>query len=157
MIQRKQTLFLAIAALLCLATWFFPVSTYDHEGGRFVFSTRGLFGPDGAKVEEAVVKVPFHAVLSVLGGAFLVAVVLYRDRSRQLRVVRATYLITLAVIAFVFITDNAIRAYIGQGGGPEHRYGFSYFAPLLVLVFAFLAERAIRADEELVRSMDRLR
>jgi hypothetical protein len=61
------------------------------------------------------------------------------------------------VVALVFITDNSIVAYLAERGPVEHARGISYFIPLLVLLLAFLAERSIRADERLVRSMDRLR
>jgi len=66
--------------------------------------------------------------------------------------------VILAVIAFLFITDNSLRSYLGRNGGEvTDTFGVAYFLPLLTLVFAYLAERAIRADEALVRSADRLR
>jgi hypothetical protein len=36
-------------------------------------------------------------------------------------------------------------------------YGLSFVLPIVALVLSFMAERAIKADEELVRSADRLR
>ena len=157
MIQRKQTLFLALAALLSFSTWLFPVSTYERSGETFIFMTKGILGPDGALLEDPVMQVPLHIILTILGAALGVSIFLYGNRPRQMRLVRGTYLITLMVIAFTFITDNSIRSYLSGAGAVEHRYGLSYFIPLLVLVLAFLAQRAIRADEELVKSMDRLR
>jgi len=157
MIQRKQTLFLALAALLSFTTWLFPVSTYERGGDTYVFMTSGLVGPDGVVVEDPEMKVPFHIILTILGAALAVSIFLYSNRLRQMRLVRGTYLITLAVIAFTFITDNSIRTFLSGVGPVEHSYGLSYFIPLLVLVLAFLAQRAIKADEDLVKSMDRLR
>ena len=74
-----------------------------------------------------------------------------------MRFVRGTYLLMLGVIAFLFITDNSMRAYLERSGEVVSSYGPSFFFPMVVLVLAFLAERGIRKDEELVRSVDRLR
>lgn len=155
--QRKQTVFLALAALLALATWVFPVATYERAQDRFIFRTDGLFDAGGTVVEEVGLKVPFHVVLTVIGVALVGCILLYRNRPRQTRFVRGTYLLTLVVIAFFFITDNSIQTYLEPGGAVVSHYGASFFFPLGTLVLTFLAERAIRADEELVRSADRLR
>jgi hypothetical protein len=157
MIQRKQTLFLALAALLSFSTWLFPVSAYQRAGETYLFMTSGIVGPDGNVLEDPVMQLPLHIVLTALGVALAVSIFLYGNRLRQIRLVRGTYLITLLVIAFTFITDNSIRSYLSGAGIVEHSYGLSYFIPLLVLVLAFLAQRAIKADEDLVKSMDRLR
>ena len=72
---------------------------------------------------------------------------------------RATFLAVaaLGVIAFLFITDNSMRAYLERSGEVVSSYGPRFFLPMVILVLAFLAERGIRKDEELVRSVDRLR
>ena len=157
MIQRKQTLFLALAALLSFSTWVFPVSTYQRAGERYLFMTSGIVGPDGNVLEDPVMQLPLHIILTILGVALAGSIFLYGNRPRQIRLVRGTYLITLMVIAFTFITDNSIRSYLSGSGPVERSFGLSYFIPLLVLVLTFLAQRAIKADEDLVKSMDRLR
>jgi multisubunit Na+/H+ antiporter MnhB subunit len=155
--QRKQTVFLVLAALLAMATWAFPVATYERAQDHFTFRTNGLFDAGGKAIEEVGLKVPFHIVLTVIGVALLACVLLYANRPRQIRFVRGTYLITLATIAFLFITDNSIHTFLEPGGAVVNHYGVSFFLPLGTLIFSFLAERAIRADEALVRSADRLR
>ena len=155
--QRKQSIFLFMAALLSFATWLFPVVTYERASDAFSFCTTGLFTQDGATVADVGVKVPFAIVLTVLGVALLAIILLFKDRPRQVRFLRGTYLVMLGVIAFLFITDNSIEGYLEQGGTVVSHYGASFFLPLGVLLFAFLAERAIKADEALVKSADRLR
>ena len=157
MIQRKQSIFLLLAALLAAATWLFPMATYERAGEVVQLSTRGLHLPDGSLDPEADLKIPFAILHSVLAVALLVSIFLYGNRPRQRRVVRGTYMLVLALIAFQFITENSARAYMAQGGPMEAHYGLSFYLPLVVLVLTFLAERAIKADEDLVRSMDRLR
>jgi hypothetical protein len=74
-----------------------------------------------------------------------------------MRFVRGTYLLLLGVIAFMFITDRSVNGYLSTGGLVDAGYGLSFVMPIVSLVLTFMAERAIKADEELVRSADRLR
>jgi hypothetical protein len=155
--QRKQSVFLLLAAMLAFATWLFPVATYEVGERAYEFRTTGLFVDDGVELADRAMKIPFSIILSVLGTALLVTIALYNNRPRQMRFVRGTYLLMLGVIAFLFITDNSMQAYLEGIGEVESNYGPSFFMPMLILPLAFMAERAIRADEELVRSTDRLR
>lgn len=157
MIQRKQSIYLALAALLAAATWFYPVSTTANERGEVIFMTYGLATSQGESLEEAAVKIPFHVLLSVVGLALVVSIFLHGNRPRQIRVVRGTYLIVIAAIAFLFISDRSVQAYMAGSGPMVHSYGPSFVLPLIILILAVLAERSIKADEELVRSTDRLR
>ena len=157
MIQRKQTLFLLLAALLVLSTWLFPIATYQTPGDVYDLMTYGLYTADGVKVPDADISVPFSIVLSVIGAALIFTIFMYSNRKRQMRVVRGTYMLMLAVIAFMFITDNSVQAYLGTDSQVEHHYGLSFVMPLIALILTFLADRGIQADEKLVRSMDRLR
>jgi len=155
--QRKQTVFLVLAGLLCFATWLFPVATYERAQDSFTFRTSGLWTATGTELTDVAMKVPFHIILSLLGAALLFSGFLYGNRPRQIRFVRGTYVLMLGVIAFLFVTDNSLRAYLQQGGTVISHYGASFYFPLAVIVLAVLAERSIRADEALVKSVDRLR
>ncbi len=157
MIQRKQTLFLLLAALLVLSTWLFPIATYQTTGEVYELMTFGLYTADGVKVPDADVAVPFQIVLSLIGAALIFSIFMYSNRKRQMRFVRGMYILMLAVIAFMFITDNSVQAYLGTDSQVAHQYGLSFVMPVIALILTFLADRGIQADEKLVRSMDRLR
>ena len=154
MIQRKQTLFLLLAALLVLSTWLFPIASYQSTAEIYELMTYGLYTADGIKVKDADLKMPFSILLSLLALALVIAIFMYKNRPRQMRFVRGSYLLMLAIIAFMFITDNSVGAYLE---GAERTFGLSFVMPLVALVLTVMAERGIRADEKLVRSMDRLR
>ena len=53
MIQRKQTLFLLLAALLVLSTWLFPIASYQSTAEIYELMTYGLYTADGIKVKDA--------------------------------------------------------------------------------------------------------
>lgn len=157
MIQRKQTLFLLLAALCGGLTFLFPVETFMQGDRRFLLRTAGLYLPDGTPVVDAGLKVPFHVLLGFLSAVFLAVIFLYRQRKRQLAIVRSANLLLIGATVFLFITSNSVRAWLEQGGHVVSMYGASAFLPLVMIVSAFLAERGIRRDEQLVRGMDRLR
>lgn len=157
MLQRKQSLFLLLAALLCFATWLFPVAGYERGTEHFDFRTYGLYTADGTALNDVGMKIPFAVLLSVLGAGLLVTIFLYKDRKRQQRFVRSTYLLLLGICVFLFITDNSMHSYLEQGGNTTKQLGLSFYFPIVALLLAFMAERSIKADEDLVRSVDRLR
>lgn len=157
MLQRKQTIFLVLAALIAFGTWVLPITTYQRGAEIFTLRTTGLFAGNGAEVPDVQMKAPFSVLFTVIGVALLACIFFYTNRPRQARFVRGTYLVILGLIAFLFITDNSVQAYLEQGGTVDSSYGLSFVAPLVMLVLAFMAERAIKADEALVRSTDRLR
>ncbi|MCC7502572.1 MAG: DUF4293 domain-containing protein [Flavobacteriales bacterium] len=158
MIQRKQTVFLALAALLAGLMFAFPLVSYlrmDHQA--FVLRIWGLFNADGSAVPDVALKLPIHVVTGILVALLLACIFLYGSRGRQLRFVRMTYLFALAVQVGALITHMSVRAYLAQGSSVEYTFGPSYFFPIGILVLSYLAERGIRKDEELIKSMDRLR
>ncbi|MBP8822181.1 MAG: DUF4293 domain-containing protein [Flavobacteriales bacterium] len=157
MLQRKQTLFLLLAALCGGLTFLFPVDTFTRGGQTFVFRTTGLFMGDGTEVVDASLKVPFAPVIGLLSAFLLAIIFLYGNRTRQLRLARILNLLVIAVEVFLFITDNSVRAFLELGGEVENRFGPSAVLPLVMVVFVLLAIRGIRKDEQLVKSMDRLR
>lgn len=157
MLQRKQTVFLLLAAVLGGLTFLFPVDTFTRGDQQFIFRTYGIYTGAGIPMADATLKVPFAAVMGVIIALLVALAFMYRNRMRQLRLARMANLLLLAMVVFLFLHDNSIRAYLEQGGTVERSIGASAVLPVLMVVLVSLAERGIRKDEELVKSVDRLR
>lgn len=157
MLQRKQTLFLAIAAICGVLTFLFPVDTFLRGDQTFVFRTYGIHTGEGVAVADATTRVPFAPVIGVISVLLVVIIFLYRNRPRQLRLTRMAAALVVAVQVFLFITDNSVRVYLEQGERVEHSYGLAFFLPLVMVALLFLAANGIKKDEDLIKSMDRLR
>jgi hypothetical protein len=155
--QRKQSVLLALGALLAFASWLFPIASYTGDLGVYKLRTYGLFLPDGTESTMVGLMLPFEVLHSVLGSGMLVTILLYGNRPRQARVVRGLWMLQLPVIAFQYITMNSTLAYLARQGTIDQSMGLTFFLPMVVLVLVFIAERMIRSDEELVRSTERLR
>ncbi len=136
MIQRIQSLFLALAALTFLGTGFFRSAIAVEESLAWLPMT--LLG--------------LNAVVSV--GA-IIAIFSFKNRKKQLQLTNLLqYLAILALVA-------AFGAMYLSGGINEITSNVGVMAlialPVLGYVFVRLANGRIKKDIELVRSMDRLR
>jgi ABC-type polysaccharide transport system permease subunit len=136
MIQRIQTIWLLLAAA-CSGGLVFLVSLWiDGEGNEVVAMDDGAYF--GAFVLSAFIS--------------LVAIFLYRNRKLQTVVNRLNIMLNLVLLG-VFV----YRALNVSGEAAVSEKGIGMFIPILSIVLLVLANRAIRKDEQLVKSVDRLR
>lgn len=135
MIQRPQTIYLLLAALINLAVFFTPI---------YIESMNDPVQWIGFGLASTLTLTIIFA---------LVAIFLYKNRVLQLNVVKgATYsqIIALGSSAGVVFSMGGIGTFLW----PEL---LSILLILLCLVFLWMAGKNIKKDEELVQSMDRIR
>lgn len=144
MIQRLQTVWLLLASICFLSEWIpsiFMVKTITPGDG--VLADQMLF------VAESLTLMIGSGVSGILA---LIAVFLYKERTFQILVsASASLLHLILVIGTCFIIlykTNKLNDFSPQLG---------FFLAMAGIVFIWLASRAIRKDQELLRSMDRLR
>lgn len=146
MIQRVQSVYLLLAALLLALTMLFPLGSFQTQTGQIVdlTITSNFFG---SKIWVFLVPIAFACLLC------LTAIFLYQKRKRQ---------IGLAYFALFFILLSLGFA-VGYGYGFMVKHEASLvsvsgiFLPLVSIILVSLAIRKIKADEKLVRSLDRIR
>ena len=135
MIQRLQTLFLIIAAVINIVVFFTPVYT------RAMQDPAGWIGTLYALILTAATLLSIYAIF------------LYQDRLRQIWWVRLALWLQIAVFAAslaIFLTLGGLGTYlIGEALG--------VVLVLLAAIMLWLAAKYIRKDQELVESMDRIR
>lgn len=135
MIQRPQTIFLILTAILNLAVFFTPI--YSHA----VNDPAAWFG----------IGMALSLTLPML--IVLTSIFLYKNRSNQLKWVKmATY---LQIVALGF----AIGTLFSLGGFGKFLWKEVLSSGIVIFSLASLwqAGRLIKKDEELVQSMDRIR
>ena len=138
MIQRLQTLYLVLAALL-LALF---VGLADGWASTIAVDSSWLGGLGyGLAVVTAVVA--------------LVAVGLYKNRALQRRVIYAAQWLDLALVVVVLVGLFVVT----DPEAPTAPVGLYLVAlqPIVAYVFLRMARQRVTADIETVRSMDRLR
>lgn len=136
MIQRIQTFYLAVVALLSAVLPFFLNLWVEEETGAFFAEN------------DIMVSVAFYAV-AVLA---IIAVVLFKKRQNQFVVNRLNMILNLFLLGFF-----VYRSLNLSGGTAVSEKGIGMLIPVFSIVFLVLANRAIKKDEDLVKSVDRLR
>ena len=137
MIQRIQTIYLLIAFIIMGALPFvFPLET-DPSGNKQVFFTD-------------------HTVDFVLfiGSALLSIITIFLFKNRQLQFVLGRLNIILNLILLGLFVYHSLSV---SGEVATSEKGIGMFLPIFSIVFLVLANKAIKKDEDLVKSVDRLR
>jgi hypothetical protein len=137
MIQRIQTVYMLLAALLGLLLLFLPLGVLPGAEGE---------GPDRVLASDSAMLLASGLLVFVFS---LTAVFFYVRRPLQISLCYAAIGAVLLFCALVVVT------LIGRIGSLAWTPGS--FLPLAILLFLALAIRSIRKDERLVRSMDRFR
>ena len=131
MIQRIQTLYLFVAAILSsLAAFVFPMYVVDENVFRATDSMWLFF--------------TFGWAMATFSGAIL----MFQKRSFQLLLVRIGMLSSLVILGLLIREIMNVEA-------ASATYGV--VVPMLNIILAFLASRGIQKDEAKIKSLDRLR
>ncbi|HCD22652.1 MAG TPA: DUF4293 domain-containing protein [Flavobacteriaceae bacterium] len=136
MIQRIQTLYLILIALLnSLGIFFYQPLDASVIIGIFTLPDEVIWG-----------------TFSVSATLALVSVFQYKQRSKQLVINRINLLLELFLMGFfAYLSLNL------SGEDTSSLKGIAVFVPLFSIVLLVMANKSIQKDEDLVKSVDRLR
>ncbi|NBX26766.1 MAG: DUF4293 family protein [Chitinophagia bacterium] len=145
MIQRKQSIWLLLAALLNAAVFL---------GANFSIETRiqNVLQTNRYTVLQHLPSTLFILAAIVLA---LIAIFLFRKRPLQMKI---SLLALLATMAYCFINWMRIKEIFANNKMiSNYSFGLASITPYFAIVFILLACLGIRKDEKLVKSLDRLR
>jgi len=134
--QRIQTLYMSVVVLLAVCL-------------LFVFEV-GVDANGVAVLGKDIVLVFFQSVLTIL--IVIVAIMQFKNRQNQFVLNRVAILIQFFLLGFF-----VYRALSLPGEGLTSEKGIGAFVPIVSIVLLALANRAIKKDEDLVKSVDRIR
>ena len=151
MIQRIQTVYLAIAAILSMLLVFLKFALASVGDYELTDISINLI-KDG--VSESGSSFPIAGTIML--GLFLTVygIMQYKNRKFQVKLVQAALLVQLAVGGLVFCYADLM---VGMAESGSATYSPVLAILLVNLVLYFLAIRGIKKDDALVRSADRLR
>ncbi|MBJ2174996.1 DUF4293 domain-containing protein [Aureibaculum sp. A20] len=144
MIQRIQSLYLLLAAIcsVVLIQMFYLWS----NGSGASFYALDLF-----KESEFTLKV--IPVLFVISGVMsVVSVFMFKQRKNQFVINRFNILVNFILLGILIYHLLTL-----SGESQVSEKGIGAFLPIVVVVLLAIANRAIKKDEDLVKSVDRLR
>lgn len=152
MIQRIQSIYLALAAVISGIASFLKVGSFIKGGDRqFIYTMWNV--KENVKLEALYDNSIFY--LGMLGllitGLALVTLFLYKNRKKQISF--CTVLMGLNLL-WVFSVLFAVPEYILKAEIEFNPYIAGMLAPVILI---WLAQKAISKDEKMVRAADRLR
>ncbi len=140
MLQRIQTIYLFAGLLFAGLLFYFPLWNSGDSAGLVTYGA-------GSHLVLFVINI----LISIF---IIISIFLFRKRKWQITFCWITILITSGFISlfFIFFIQDT-QGMTGFISGLK----WAAFFPVIIIVFAFLAMKNIRKDEELIRSMNRLR
>lgn len=176
MIQRIQTVYLAIAAILCVVCLCLPVGQFVNADGEGVATLYNLWihvpyaGPVGSTLQTAsdpdslvlaqeaagqhlFTPWALFAVLVLVATGLVFDIFLWRTRLVQSRLAMLCCILIVGWYAVYVAFAFMLKESFGGDFSPTLWAAF----PAIACIFGYLAFRGILKDEALVRSLDRLR
>lgn len=164
MLQRIQTVYLLLAFACTSALLFFPIfiikSSYEGIETEIVFDAYGL-NTSGSTEGQF----PLYILFIILAVLTFFGVLLFKNRKKQLLIVRLSFifhlLTALAFLLFALLGKQVLTHKIIEMGDKDinidFSYGIGYYLLFISIPFLLLAIKGIKADEQLVKSLDRIR
>lgn len=157
MIQRIQSVFLALVFVVGMILFISPVLSFTSYENTFVMNAyHTLNSIDHTFVSKNIGIGAMQGLISLLA---LISIFLFKKRQLQIKLCKLNMLlVAFQIAAMVLYIDIAQKAI-----SPEHSndvvIGIKYGAiiPILSWIFLYLSIRYIKKDDDLVRSADRLR
>ena len=143
MIQRIQTVYLLLASIISGVL-------------IFVFNLwksikKDIFALDLLNSESYLLKViPILFLVSAI--LAFVAIFIFKNRKLQFVIGRLTILVNLILLGLLIYVSLTL-----PGEAAVSEKGIGMFVPILAVLLLVLANKAIKKDEDLVKSVDRLR
>ena len=160
MIQRVQSIYY-ILAMICLSLLLSGMDIFRFVGSKtyYVFSAFGLEAgnindPQGKL--ESLSKIPFFLTLISFILFIFIALMGYKNLTRQFKLAR-----TIFFIYFFLIVALVVFAIMGGGmlsaDETKRELGLGFLLFVLGFPFCFLAQLGIKRDKKLLDSLNRLR
>lgn len=152
MIQRLQSIYLLVAAILMAVTICSPLAFLGGEDNIFY-----LYQSLGFYENGVALKYPTWGVIAfaVLGAIIpFVTIFLYKNRRLQLRL---SYVTVVCIAAFYVAHYIYMQTGLEAVSASLISVKYGTILPAIALIFTILAIFRIKTDEKLIQSMNRIR
>jgi hypothetical protein len=152
MLQRIQSLFIFIAIVLTPVLFLFPIASFQSGAQTSIFKIVSLENQQGVLL---VATYPLLIISGLLAFLLVFQLVNFKKRIRQMQTGKA--IIWLSIVWYI-VGGIYVYNYFGTIDIIYHTTpDFALFVPVLLIVFVAFANKYIKKDEDLVRSIDRIR
>ena len=157
MIQRIQTLYLAILILLVsIVSTGTSLFSFISETSKFTFSSFGItaFSLDGKFIQTETFPI-FVGTIALVLLSFL-CLMSYKNINRQFKLGRLVFFIYFLSLLSIFLL-SVFGDRLLDVSSSSREMGVGYYLFIAGFPFSFLANIGIKRDKKLLDSLDRLR
>ena len=154
MIQRKQTLWLLLAAAVHIPIWFMPYASFIAGEEECQIYVRGLMNVTTGEMVDATMRfviLIFATLVPVLSIFF------YKHRKAQLEFCISNIILCVVIAGLIVVDWNTFRKPIEDSDIHAFKLSLIAVVPLLSMAMNYLAYRRIMYDVLLIKSLDRIR
>ncbi len=160
MLERIQTIFLAIVAVSLIVAIFLPTWYKENPKTNEIVSldymTLTKTQDDKEISSTSTVYIIAISILSSLVAFY--SITQYKNRLLQMKLGFLNTLLMCGVLAFtVYFAQDAETLLKEPAGEPWQYYRIGFYLPIIALMSNLIANRFIRRDERLVRDSERMR
>lgn len=152
MIQRKQSVFLLVAAILTIVCLCLPIGVFHPKNLGVDTAMYNLWIQYGnGSVSYTVCPLFCILLLATVTSFFTI----FKFNNRKLQIKLCGWNNLLIVVWYI---AYAVFAWMFKGElDADFKIGFISVLPLVSMILIFMARKAIKADEALIRAADRIR
>ncbi len=155
MIQRIQSLLLLICAAVLIGCLFTPAWNAVSNNTAYEVNSFALsISHETVSTEKNIVFIAALLAVSILLTFFIIFK--YKNRVLQMRLNMMNTILICLIEGLYFWYIREAKILIGTAEFTE-KFGLAFYLPLAALVLCFIAGKRIQKDEELVKSVDRIR
>lgn len=156
MIQRIQSIYLLIAAIIPIILLFIPIGILESTMGSYSYNS---FNVKIINTDVVIIGTSYNALLLILSSILSFATIFfYKKRKLQIRIINFNMLAILgALLSMFYLYPQVIFPKNPVLSGTILDFNFAMLIALFTALGLFFAKRAILKDEALVKSTERLR
>ncbi len=160
MIQRIQTVYLLLAAILLGLIFFFPIAEISRDAIVYEFNENGFVysSTNSSSMNEMSGYQPIFPVylwLTITVACIIIAILFFKKRGVQIKLNYLNTLLSLGLIVYLFYSADSFNENLGSNAQTTYKIGL--YLAVAALPFLILASRSIKKDENLIKSLDRIR
>lgn len=153
MIQRIQTVFWLLAAVLMIMAIFMPWMSFVTDKGDFFLNAKGIQAMVDGNLTTVVTGLPLLIYVVICAGLNIFAISQYKNRMLQMRISIITALLEL--LTYTLILMYRLLGFEGEIAN-SNKYVAIIF-PLLAGILTYMAFKGVQKDDAKIRSLDRIR
>lgn len=152
MIQRIQSIFLILVAIILFTALGFPVWKISTKSGEVIMTPILTRITSGEEITESYTNAPLAIILIIGAGLAIFSLLKFLNRPLQMKLGMAISLILSLFLGLTIYFTSPLEKTYGAGS-----FGIGFFLTAGAIVCNIISNRFIKKDEDMVRDADRLR